>query len=420
VTSAWPLLFLASLGVDWPALPGNVRLPELLFVPALIAVVATHGRTLRFHPLDSAVIAYIAASAIGLVASSDRTSSLVELARHGYLAMVYALVALAVVRGFRRTVLIGLASMGAVPAAVGLGFALLFLIQPVTVPAAGEVMKLPYAGEVLRLRAFTFSPTMFASVLIVALPFAVTAWIDASDVRAHRLAAAAFVVMTVALVMTFSHAWVGAALAVTVASWPMIKPHRMLRVASVLVVVLLAVAFNASLAASVRAVSLGDDTVTDATDYPYGVDHGTAQIGPLKIDYAVMSYLRTKQLAAEAFVEHPLTGVGLDRFHDVTRAAYLDGRLTPGYREIDPHSSLLGRFAETGFAGGLTLVVLWVLTFVTARPLVRPDAADPWLARAALAGFAGLLLAGINVDIMNFRFLWAGVGVLRGLADGNA
>jgi O-antigen ligase len=286
-------------------------------------------------------------------------------------------------------------------------------------PSAVEAMNLPYIGELLRLRAFTASPTMLACVLTVSLPFTVAAWIEGTETRRWRISVAIGLIAA-ALVLTFSHAWAGAALALTIMSWPLLERHRPLRMASVAAVVLLAIALNLSLVASIRGLSAGDTAVSDHTSYHYGVGTGTKTIGPVTVDYTVMSYFRTKQLAIEAFVDHPLTGIGLDRFHDVTEAAYREGRLTYGYREIDPHSSLLGRLAETGFIGGLTLVVLWVAVIATAQPLIRRDAADPWLARAALAGFAGLLLAGINVDIMNFRFLWAGVGVLRGLADGNA
>jgi hypothetical protein len=180
-------------------------------------------------------------------------------------------------------------------------------------------------------------------------------------------------------------------------------------------VILVAVFFNLTLTASVRSVTYGVDAVSDATVYPYAVGGGQASIGPAHVDYEVMSYFRIKQLALEAFLAHPLTGVGLDRFHRVSEAAYQDGRLPSGYRDIDPHSALLGRLAETGIVGGLTLVALWWGAMVAGGRLIGDRQA--WLARAAVAALIGLLVNSINVDIMNFRFFWAGLGLLRGLSQ---
>ena len=61
-------------------------------------------------------------------------------------------------------------------------------------------------------------------------------------------------------------------------------------------------------------------------------------------------------------------------------------------------------------------MALWVVALRTAQRLASPGAQNHWIARAALAGIAGLLVNGTNVDIMNFRFLWASLGILRGIA----
>ena len=411
------ILWLASFGLDWPGLPGNARLAELLIIPAAIAILSARGRWLRPNVLDAAVMAYLAAGAFSVLASSDRVASLYELARHAYLAAIYFVVALAVRRGFGSSARVGLATMGAAPAIPSLLVAALFLFQRLDVPMVGEVMTLPYAGDVLRLRGFTASPTMFACLLTMALPFAIAGWVQSSEQQGRRVWAAATLVMALALVMTFSHVWAGAAMAVTVALWPLIGERANLRAVTVAAVVALTIVFNASLVASVRSVSKGDSSVTDSTAYAYEVGTGSVRVAGYTVDYALMSYGRVKQLAWEAFLNRPLTGIGLDRFHEVTTAAYQQGRLTHMYREIDPHSSLLGRLAETGVLGGLTLVALWAAFVATGLRLSKMSQPYSWEARAAFAGLAGLLLAGINVDIMNFRFVWAAFGVLRGMVE---
>jgi hypothetical protein len=408
--------FLASLGLDWPQLPLNVRLAELLALPAAAMVLAARGPGLRMRLLDALVIAYVAAGALSLLTSPDPAAGGVELARHVYVALIYFLVAIATRRGLIGTVAVGLAAMGIVLAVPSLLVLVAFIVADVSVPAVGEVMKLPYIGEVLRLRALTASPTLFACVLTVALPFSLVHAVR-GDGAHRRLWWLAVTAMSLAGVLTFSHVWAAVALAVTVWSWPLLARHHALRIAMAAGVVLLTVAFNVTLIASVRAIGDGDAAVTDQTVYPYGVEQRRTAVGPYTVDYSVMSYFRIKELAAEAFLARPLTGVGLDRFHVITEAAYADGRLPHGYRRIDPHSSLLGRLAETGIVGGLTLLALWAAVIVIGAVLARSGGPEQWLARAALAGFLGLLLAGINVDVMNFRFLWASIGVLRGLAE---
>jgi hypothetical protein len=82
------------------------------------------------------------------------------------------------------------------------------------------------------------------------------------------------------------------------------------------------------------------------------------------------------------------------------------------YREIDPHSTLLGRLAESGVIGGITLLLIWVAWVLIARDVVR---GGDVMGVAAAAALAGLIVSSLNADIMNFRFVWVLAGTLRGL-----
>ncbi|MEO8682188.1 MAG: O-antigen ligase family protein, partial [Vicinamibacterales bacterium] len=123
---------------------------------------------------------------------------------------------------------------------------------------------------------------------------------------------------------------------------------------------------------------------------------------------------RLKEEAWRAFLQHPIAGVGLDRFHDVSQAAFEHGRLTTDYRAIDPHSTLLGRLAETGIIGGAALVLLWIGFAFTSARAVR-GTTESWIATAAAAALIGLFVVSPNVDVMNFRFLWVAAGLITGI-----
>ena len=123
-----------------------------------------------------------------------------------------------------------------------------------------------------------------------------------------------------------------------------------------------------------------------------------------------MSYYVLKRLAFEAFLEEPWFGVGPGRFDQVADRAYEERRIHAPYRYADPHCTFLGRLAETGAPGGVSLVLLWA-GFLS----LRSDKREPssWIDRAMVAASVGLLLNSVNADIMNFRFLWIGFGMMR-------
>ena len=400
------LLFLITIGVNWPELPYNARLADVLFIPLAIAVVS-RGAQWTWRWPDTAVVIYLVGALPAIIVSMDQRQSAMELVRECYLAAVYFIVATAARDGFARTVGTGLVLAGTIPAVAGLVYFIALRVtgappwQPI-----GEVMVLPYLGDTLRLRALAVTPAMFACVLTAAVPFAITrCGLD----RARAWCAWA-VVMLVAAVLTFSHVVAGLAVAVLIAAWPSIAAWtRRLAIAGV---VLLVLVMNFAATISMTSIAIGDIGFVDSAKYQYAVGQGHTQIGDVAITYNVMSYARIKQVAWRAFVDHPVAGIGLDQFHIATERAYVEGRLTASYREIDPHSTLLGRLAESGIIGGITLLLLWAAWALMARDAVRGGDA---IAVAAAAALAGLIVSSLNADIMNFRFVWVLAGTLRGV-----
>ena len=361
------LLFLAVIGVNSPELPYNARLVDVIFIPLAIAVLTLPGAKWTWRWTDLAVAGYLLGAVPSILVSSDRQHSLIELGRELYLAAIYVIAAIATRQGFARTIGKGLALGTAVLSTTGLIFIVLQLSGALPpVPGMGEFMRLPYIGDTLRLRAHTATPAMFACLLTVAVPFAIA--FCRERIRAW---CASSIAMMVAAFFTFSHVLAGLAAAVLIASWPSLASWPRLRRVAIAGIVALVVAFNFAATISITSFAYGDVGFADSTQYQYAVGEGRAQIGGASIAYNVMSYARIKEVALHAFTEHPITGVGLDRFHTETALAYAKGLLPPSYREIDPHSTLLGRFAECGLFGGITLLLLWAAWAVMARDVAR-------------------------------------------------
>ena len=404
------LLFLATIGVNWPSLPFNASIADLIFVPLAVCVLVLPLPRLSWQRADLAVVLYLLGALPAIAVSTDTRASLVEFVRQLYLVAIYFVIAILAKRKSDGIIGIGLAIGGMFLSITGLFFVARQLIGSAPFPLMGEVMTLPYLGNVLRLRAFTASEAMLACLLTAAVPFAI-AMCTANRIRAWSAACA---VMIVAAALTFSHALAGFTVAVVIAAWPLVKARRHLRRAAIAAAFFVVLVLNFAATVSIRSITNEESKYTDQSNYHYGVDQGQIQIDDVTVTYSVMSYARIKQVAWRAFLEHPIAGVGLDRFHTQTIRAFEEGRLTALYREIDPHSALLGRLAECGLIGGLTLLMLWGAWAGMAR-----DGASSPLGYAAGAALAGLVVSSLNADIMNFRFVWVLAGLLRGLQDAN-
>ena len=401
------LLFLATIGVQWPVLPFNASSADLVFIPLAIAVLTLPGTRWTWRRLDFAVVIYLLGSLPAIAASADQRASAMELVREVYLAVIYLVIAIASRQGFARTIGKGLALGAAILSITGLIFVAAQWTGAVPhAPRMGEFMQLPYLGETLRLRALTVSEAMFACLLTAAAPFAIM-WCTSDRVRTW---CAVSIAMIAAAGMTFSHAIAGFAVAVLMAAWPSLAAFPRLRRAAIAGVVLIVLVLNFAATISIKSMSYGGSSYADPSIYHYAVDQRVTQIGGATITYNVMSYARIKQVAWRAFIERPIAGIGLGRFHAATIRAYADGALTADYREIDPHSEVFGRLAETGLIGTAALLLLWATWTVMAR-----EASHSTIGYAAAAALAGLVVSSLNADIMNFRFVWVLAGLLRGL-----
>jgi O-antigen ligase len=121
------------------------------------------------------------------------------------------------------------------------------------------------------------------------------------------------------------------------------------------------------------------------------VSHEIATYGPNDTTGAVRERLEMWHTAWDAFVEHPLAGIGLDQFGVYARAQVAAGRASPAIAHyVHPHSEYLESLA----AGGLPALLVLLLFFaVPAWFFLRHlnHASEP----VAAAAMAGLMVIGM-------------------------
>jgi len=414
-------LILIPIGSGW--LPANMEWADVVLVGVCVALVVSPRRPgLTLRPLDVLVLVYLAGSLLSFRRSPDLLHSGVEFAKQGALAVVYLVFS---VLARRRERVANIACWFAWPAValatvslVALG---IYLMAGREVGPFLSVAPIPGAGHVARIKGMLLSPGFFCNYLTMALPLLLL--LPRGPAHAHATGwwrAGPWVVVLAALgTMTASLAgFLAAGLAAVWRQWASSRRLRLARAGLAMMAGIVLVAVNLMVAVTVRDVSWSADRnprlpaprhVYASQEEGAGAERLTVQVS-----YNPISYFLLKQAAARAFQREPLTGVGLGAFHEETERAYRDGRLHEPYRRADPHAELLGRLAETGLVGAATLLLLWAGVARCGCVLLRGDSASAWASRAILAGLFGVLVNSLNADVMNFRFVWVGVGLLRG------
>jgi hypothetical protein len=397
-------------------LPGHVQLADLVF-PALLLLVVPAARW-RIRPLDLFLLLFLVGSVLSVPGSLAPRQSVLDVLKEAYLFAAYLVLAQVMARAGVLNIMRWLPASAAVTSALSLLAALVFVIAGSIWTIFGQPMPLPYVGTAFRLTGTLETPEFFGNLLTVAVPFAIVYRAQAADRRPWT---AALFVMAAAEALTFSKSVAGFAVAATVLLWQDWQGHRRalsFRIVSVAVATLFVLGFNLAATVTVRNVELsfGNDSTIPPPSYLYARQEAAgADTVQVRIAYNPMSYYLVKKAEWVAWRRHPILGIGLGTFHLEAERAYQEGRLTQAYRRIAAHSTVFGRLAETGLVGLTTLAIAWFGIWRCTLVATRTSASHRKIAWACLAGFSGLLINGINVDVMHFRFLWLGLAAVRAL-----
>lgn len=388
-------LYVILLPVGRSGLPLNAQWGDLLLVPLMVAAWRVRGPLDRWwRPGDWPLAAYLGVTFVAALLAPDPEIGLAHLAKQIYVACIFVVFRslagdLRHVGELQRV----LVSAVAVVAVVSIGA--VYLLPSGSAPlsllgwAAGPMA---FFGLVVRLRGAFEAPEFLGNALLVA--FVVGLGLRAGNPGPRRpVFTAVLALLAGAEFLTFSHSVAGffVASAFFVAPSILSRLHRGLCWGTAALVVLI-----------VNLASVINPVRKDLTPESE-VQRVSFDLLGTRVNAQLDHYVLLKRVSWSAFLEHPLTGIGPGHFIAETRRAYKERRITRWQVGYSPHSALLGRLAETGVVGGISLVLLWA-SWLRLRPgelaVMAPGR------RAAYAVVLGLLVNSLNVDVMNFRFLW--------------
>ncbi len=404
----------------WSPFPFNVQWADLFFLFILIAFIVTKSfRRVRFIPMDALVLAYVGGSAFSLL-NAPVIGSL-DIAKLVSLVLLYFVFgSLFEHEKTRMQIVFWLVAGTFVVCGIGISFLVASMIWELPIDLLGMEMMVPGFGEVVRLKAGFPTPELLGNYFTISFPFLIGFLILRWHQRWKQWGVIGIVGVVAAETLTYSHSWGGFLAAAIVFCWDKWEKFPLIWVRRVLVlgVVALLLVINLASIAYIREVSLKLGTIpVSSLGIPDHVIRGR-EWPQLQITatYQYIQYVSLKAFAWSTFLEHPIVGVGAGAFPEATKKAHHEGRIPENILNSDPHSAYFGQLAETGFLGSVTFVVLWAGVLLLAKRFLNSAEGQQskFVARASLAGLVGLLINGINVDIMHFRFLWVGLAFLRG------
>ncbi len=414
--------------VGWSPFPWNIQWGDWAVLGLLITMLINRDITkFVFHPVDALVALYLLGSLASLSGTLDLVQSGLELTKHFYLGMVYVVFS---VIASRREMAIRIAwwcSVAAgLSAAIGLLALLVSALVHVDVPGVGQRIAVPIVGEVYRPQGALHTPELLGDYLTFSLPLLIGFAMASRRIREATWCWVWVSVAAIAALCTVSRSLGGAIAAGLIITWRVWSAgwRRFVRWAWLVLLAGALIGIQLVSVASIREVSVAHGTNPAMTRPAYHHVWYDERIGAqavrVTISYHPMGYYLLKRVAWDAFLRHPLTGIGAGGFNAEAERAYQAGRLSATFRAADPHSTWFGRLAETGLVGVATLVLLWGGFLRRGLRLTRQVGQEDWMPRAVFAGLVGLLINSLNVDLMNFRFVWVGFGLLRreaGLSD---
>lgn len=398
---------LQSLTLPWPA---AIPIPELVGV-VLVAAALLNRRRASFGPTlpDAAVGWWLGAVIVGAVMHRTGTAAdsaaMREAAAAVALTSVYAAVRLSATRAlleaFPRLYIMaaalaaGLGIAGWLMAQAGIASSLAF-------PAATPYL---YLGTTARAQALTPTPSMLASLLVVGIVLLVGEW----ERMPRRVRVPVALLLTIALVLTFSKAAIGLVAGVAIAALlrERTSPWRV-RLA---VGVCAAVMAVFSVAAHFALVTPAAQAAMEKGYMVAGDPLAEVTVGATTYRVMRTNYFYSKYASIEAIRQSFPDGIGPGQHGAFIRDLQSSGRYPLNLWEADPHSTYTGTIAELGLFGMLSLLTLWSLLgwrLWSMAPESMPSGA--WASYAGILG--AMAVEAICVDVMNFRHYWWYIAVV--------
>lgn len=374
---------------------------------------------IRFNRTSLAVplVFYLVVSLLSLLNSSNLKVSFVEFIGILYLITLFYLIVNAVRdRNTFEVVINSWLITSALIAFLGILGVFLAYVFGINTFLVKEYASFPYLGNIYRAYStFGVNAKFVSSYLTISFPICLALLLNSKAGKKRLFYYVTLILFICVLFFTFSRGWLGLAVAIYLVLSRFQRSEKYYRYLKVLTAIFI-ILFGLFICLISRwqfvDLQIEKITVENTTNIKPGIaftdnseelDKARTEIG-----YIDTTYYRLKKVAIEMVMDHPLIGVGLGGFNDEIRKYKKDGKLPDIFPAMDPHCMILGKTAQTGLVGLIALIILWwkVIRKALNMSFAARDNYYQIISWAIFSSLVGFVIQSIDMDIMNFRFLW--------------
>jgi hypothetical protein len=279
-----------------------------------------------------------------------------------------------------------------------------------------EYASFPYLGNIYRAYStFGVNAKFVSSYLTISFPISLALLLNSKAEKKRLFYYITLILFICVLFFTFSRGWLGLAVAAYLVLARFQKPEGFYKYLKVLIAIFIIIfglfIFLTSkwqfVEFQIKKITVENSTNIKPniafSDHSEELDKVSAEIG-----YIDTTYYRLKRVAIDMILDYPLIGVGLGGFKDEIRRYKKEGKLPDIFPAMDPHCMILGKAAQTGLIGLIALFILWGKTIRKALDIsfTSRDNYLQIISWAIFSSLVGFIIQSIDMDIMNFRFLW--------------
>ncbi|MFA5142558.1 MAG: O-antigen ligase family protein [Candidatus Omnitrophota bacterium] len=403
----------------------KVQIADLIFLAVFVPVAIkfiSAGKEIYLSPFIKPISVYLLAAGLSIFVSVSARTTALEFAGTFYLVLLFLLWINIV--DTKKMLYYAVWCWVAISVAVGLvglyGIILAYGFN-INNPFVTLFAKHPYINNLYRVHSTFFqNEKFFSSYLLISIPFTLGLAFSEKKKGIKVFLYAALALFLINVFFTYSRSLVGILCAVYIVicrssgyfasgKGPLVKALKAGGAVLILAVWIVMTIFSyiQFIDISARTTKLFELPEEMEEPFYYRNDIGIER-ADITVYYNYTYYFLLKKYALKIFAERPLFGVGGGAFIDKMKIYEDEGRAPKGYFLYDPHSTFFGSLAEGGMIGFGVLLFLWGSIIFSIKDRIR-DRKDDFIFYTLVAGYAaiiGYFVQAIDMDIMNFRFLW--------------